>query len=63
MLDRVWDLCHYSIKATTFAGVFVDGDRERLACEADAYLTQLPDNPTVTKGTEQIKQVNKIYWG
>ena len=24
MLDKVWDLCHYSIKATTFAGVFVD---------------------------------------
>ena len=41
MLDKVWDLCHYSIKATTFAGVFVDGDRERLAYEADAYLTQL----------------------
>jgi alpha-L-rhamnosidase len=41
MLDRVWDLCHYTIKATTFAGIFVDGDRERLAYEADAYLTQL----------------------
>jgi hypothetical protein len=41
MLDKVWDLCHYSIKATTFAGVFVDGDRERLAYEADAFLTQL----------------------
>lgn len=41
MLDQVWELCHYSIKATTFAGVFVDGDRERLAYEADAYLSQL----------------------
>jgi alpha-L-rhamnosidase len=41
MLDKVWDLCHYSIKATTFAGIFVDGDRERLAYEADVYLTQL----------------------
>ncbi len=41
MLDKVWDLCHYSIKATTFAGVFVDGDRERLVYEADAYLAQL----------------------
>jgi hypothetical protein len=41
MLDKVWDLCHYSIKTTTFAGVFVDGDRERLAYEADAYLSQL----------------------
>lgn len=41
MLNRVWDLCHYSIKATSFAGVFVDGDRERTAYEADAYLNQL----------------------
>ena len=29
MLDKIWELCHYSIKATTFAGIFVDGDRER----------------------------------
>jgi hypothetical protein len=41
MLNRIWDLCHYSIKATTFAGVFVDGDRERIPYEADAYLNQL----------------------
>ncbi|HEX6494770.1 MAG TPA: family 78 glycoside hydrolase catalytic domain [Acidobacteriaceae bacterium] len=41
MLDRIWNLCHYSIQATTFAGVFVDGDRERLAYEADAYTTGL----------------------
>jgi hypothetical protein len=40
-LNRIWDLCHYSIKATAFASIFVDGDRERLAYEADAYLTQL----------------------
>ena len=41
MLDRIWELCRYSIKATTFAGVFVDGDRERISYEADAYLNQL----------------------
>ena len=41
MLDQIWELSHYSIKATTFAGGFVDGDRERRAYEADAYLTQL----------------------
>lgn len=41
MLNRIWDLCRYSIKATTFAGVYVDGDRERIAYEADAYLAQL----------------------
>jgi len=41
MLNRIWGLCRYSIKATTFAGVYVDGDRERIPYEADAYLNQL----------------------
>lgn len=41
LLNRIWELCRYSIKATTFAGVYVDGDRERIAYEADAYLNQL----------------------
>ena len=40
-LNGIWDLCRYSIKATTFAGVYVDGDRERISYEADAYLNQL----------------------
>ncbi|MDB2462682.1 family 78 glycoside hydrolase catalytic domain [Algibacter sp.] len=41
VLNQIWDLCKYSIKATTFAGVYVDGDRERIPYEADAYLNQL----------------------
>lgn len=41
MLQRIWELCRYSIKATGFAGVYVDGDRERIPYEADAYLNQL----------------------
>jgi len=41
VLNRLWELCRYSIKATTFAGVYVDGDRERIAYEADAHLNQL----------------------
>ena len=40
-LTRVWDLCKHSIKATSFLGLYVDGDRERIAYEADAYLNQL----------------------
>lgn len=40
-LNHIWDLCKYSIKATTFAGLYVDGDRERIPYEADAYLNQL----------------------
>ncbi len=40
-LNAVWDLCKYSIKATSFCGVYVDGDRERIPYEADAYINQL----------------------
>lgn len=41
ILNQVWDLCKYSIKATTFAGIYIDGDRERIPYEADAYINQL----------------------
>lgn len=41
VLNQIWELCRYSIKATTFAGTYVDGDRERIPYEADAYLNQL----------------------
>ncbi len=40
-LDAVWELCRYSMKATSFCGAYVDGDRERLPYEADAYINQL----------------------
>lgn len=41
VLNKVWDLCKYSMKATSFAGIFVDGDRERIPYEADAYINQM----------------------
>jgi len=40
-LDRIYAFCKYSIMATTFAGIYVDGDRERIPYEADAYINQL----------------------
>jgi len=40
-LNAVWDLSRYSIAATTFADIYVDGDRERKPYEADAYIQQL----------------------
>lgn len=46
MLDKIWELCRYSIKATTFAGVYVDGDRERIPYEGDSYLNQLSQYAT-----------------
>ncbi len=41
VLNRVWALCKHTIKATTFCGVYVDGDRERIPYEGDAYINQL----------------------
>jgi len=41
ILNQVWNMCKYTQKATSFAGVYVDGDRERIPYEADAYLNQL----------------------
>ncbi|MDQ8187902.1 alpha-L-rhamnosidase C-terminal domain-containing protein [Pelagicoccus sp. SDUM812002] len=40
-LDALWELCKYSMKATSFAGVYVDGDRERIPYEADSYINML----------------------
>jgi len=41
ILNRVWDISKYTIKATSFAGIYIDGDRERIPYEADAYINQL----------------------
>lgn len=40
-LNQIYDLCKYSIKATSFAGIYVDGDRERTPYAADTYINQL----------------------
>ncbi len=40
-LNELFDFCAYSIRATTYAGVYVDGDRERIAYEGDAYINML----------------------
>lgn len=41
ILNKVWNMCKYTIKATSFCGLYVDGDRERIPYEADAYINQL----------------------
>lgn len=40
-LNRIWDFCKYSIKATAGFGVFIDGERERCPYEGDTYINQL----------------------
>ena len=42
-LNRIYDLCKHTILVSSFAGLYVDGDRERIPYEADAYINQLSD--------------------
>ena len=42
-LNAVWEICRDSIRATSFCGMYVDGDRERIPYEGDAYINQLCD--------------------
>jgi hypothetical protein len=41
VLNAVWEMCRHSIKVTSFLGIYVDGDRERIPYEGDAYINQL----------------------
>jgi hypothetical protein len=41
VLNQIWELCKYAIKATSFAGKYVDGDRERVTYEREALISQL----------------------
>ena len=40
-LVRLYEFCKQTIRATSFCGIYVDGDRERTPYEADAYINQL----------------------
>ena len=40
-LNAVWKLCKYTMKATTALGVYIDGERERIPYEGDAYINLL----------------------
>jgi hypothetical protein len=41
VLNQIWELSKYAIKATSFTGTFVDGDRERIPYEREALISQL----------------------
>ena len=41
VLNDVWRMCRYTMKATSFVGYYVDGDRERIPYESDGYINQL----------------------
>ena len=40
-LLELWNFCQYTMVATSFAGIMVDGDRERIPYEGDIYINML----------------------
>ncbi len=40
-LNQIWDLCKHTLKVTPFLGLYIDGARERMPYEADAYIQQI----------------------
>ncbi|MGQ1783601.1 MULTISPECIES: alpha-L-rhamnosidase-related protein [unclassified Saccharicrinis] len=67
VLNQVWEMCKYTQKATSFAGYYVDGDRERIPYEADAYLNQLShysvdSEYSIARKTIEFFFVSKPTW-
>ena len=42
-LNRIWDFCKYTMKATSAFGYYIDGERERQPYEGDAWSNLLGD--------------------
>jgi hypothetical protein len=62
VLNQVWDLCKHTIKATTFTGYYVDGDRERIPYEADALINQLSHYATDAEYTIAKRSLNYLIF-
>ncbi|RYZ85063.1 MAG: hypothetical protein EOP06_16910, partial [Proteobacteria bacterium] len=65
-LNAVWDLCKHTMKATTAFGVYIDGERERIPYEADAYINQMSHmavdaNPEVARYTVEHLLANPTW--
>ncbi|KAB7732982.1 Bacterial alpha-L-rhamnosidase [Rudanella paleaurantiibacter] len=61
-LNQIWALCKHTIKATTFAGYYVDGDRERIPYEADALLNQLSHYATDAEFNIAKRSLNYLIY-
>ncbi|MGF1639270.1 MAG: alpha-L-rhamnosidase C-terminal domain-containing protein [Cyclobacteriaceae bacterium] len=40
-LNQIWELSKHTLKVTPFLGLYIDGTRERMPYEADAYVQQI----------------------
>lgn len=61
-LNKLWDFCKYTIKATSFSGYYVDGDRERIPYEADALINQLSHYATDAEFTMAKRTLDYLIY-
>jgi len=61
-LNKVYDFCKHSIRATSFLGYFIDGDRERTAYEADAYINGLSAFAISTDPAPHLRTLYQLQW-
>lgn len=62
VLNKVWQLCKHTIKATSFCGIYVDGDRERIPYEADAIINQLSHYAVDREFSMARRSVNHLIY-
>lgn len=62
-LNDVWELCKYTMKATSFMGLYSAGDRERTPYEADTYLNQLSHYAVDREFTLARRTHQYVMWG
>ncbi len=66
MLNQVWSLCKHTVKATSFLGVYIDGNREKTPYEGDTYITMLTHfasdtNPPIALYSQQYLLANHTW--
>ncbi|WP_195280567.1 alpha-L-rhamnosidase-related protein [Parabacteroides johnsonii] len=62
LLNEIYNLCRYSVKANTFNGDYAASQRERMMYEADAYIHQLGHYATDREFmTARFSLENMIY--
>jgi len=66
VLNEVYELAKHTIKATSFAGIYIDGFRELKPYEADAYINQIGhyaiDQDWELARTTQLYLLNNGTW-
>lgn len=60
-LDRIWEFCKHTMKATTPFDVFIDGNRERQAYEGDVYINQLGWFVCQTDAEIAVKTIDRLF--